>query len=101
MHFLMMMRQTMFGEIGIQISYVRFPKDVLMSLSNSILYSIKSHIHGFCELLLHLVVDDNFHSGVLILRGCGRLGVAHFFRGGSDWFTVFVVVEQFPHFYLH
>ena len=46
----------MFGELFGQISFFRFPKSVIMSLANSIFYSIKVYIYSFgaffCTLLL-------------------------------------------------
>ena len=79
-HFLMMMRKMMFGELFGQISFFRFPKSVIMSLANSIFYSIKVYIYSFGAFFLYFVVnnsiyfvaDNSISFGVVCLHVCGR-----------------------------
>ena len=65
------MRWMVFGEIFGNNCSARFPKDVVMTLTNSILYPIKTHIHGFCEFLIHFVVDDTICGVFVSFHGCG------------------------------
>ena len=91
----------MFGEIVGQISCSKFQKNVVISLQNSILYPIKAHIHGFGVFLLYFVADNAIYGAVFRIHGCCWLWVAHFLQGGSNWFAIFLVVGQHPHFCLH
>ena len=91
-HLEMTTRQTMFGEIFFQISSYRFPKDAITVLENSILYPIKTHIHGFCTFLMHLVVNDDPGSWFISLNGGCWLGIAHLFKGCYYWFICLGIV---------
>ena len=96
-HLAMMMSWNIFGEIFGQISSSRFPKKVVMSLENFILYPIKLHILGFDTFPLHFVIETVVRGGVIHLRGFVWLWVAHVLQGGSDWFTSLGIVWQCHH----
>ena len=67
-----------------------------MSLEDLILHPIEPHIHGFGQFYLDGVVYDAVCVRVVCIHGCGLLWMAHFFKGDSDWFTYFGVVEPPP-----
>ena len=68
----------MFGEIGGQISCFWFRKHVVMALEDSILYTIKLHIHGFGLFFLHGVICDSICGRVVCVHGHSWLRVSHF-----------------------
>ncbi len=53
-------------------------KSELLLIDAAILQPMETHIHGFGTFWLHLFVDDAFGSGIVNLKGGGRLFVSHF-----------------------
>ena len=65
----------MFGEIIGQMSCSKFPKHFVMSLNNSVLYPIKTHIHGFGAFFCTFMFTMLYVVEVPVCMGmaaCGR-----------------------------
>ena len=77
--------------------YSWFTKHIIMALEDSSLYPIEPHISCFDPFTPDGVIYNFVRSRVVCLYVSGLLWVYHFLKGGSDWFTLFDVVEQFPH----
>ena len=78
-HFLMMGRGMVLGEVISMISHARFPFHLKLSLITTVLYPIKSHVHGARFLRLDHFVDDAIRSGVVCdERGGLGLWPSHF-----------------------
>ncbi len=68
----------MLGEVIRQVGGSRFPKDVELTLSYTILYPVETHVHGFGAFLLNFAVHDAVGGGIVDLDGGCRLGMSHF-----------------------
>ena len=72
-----------FGKIIGAVGVARLPKDVKLSLSDTIPDPIEAHVDGFRLFLFDGVIGDAASSAVVGLKRCGWLRVAKFIQGNA------------------
>ena len=92
LHFPVVMRPVMFGQIIPHIWHAWFPENMVMVLFNLIFSQIEALLHGLWLFLVHSIVCNFMCSGILIFCCCLCLGVYHFVQGGVYRFCLLVVV---------
>ena len=70
------------------------PIDVVLALANTVADPVEAHVDGFGAFLFYRIGNDTSGGAVVGLDGGGWLGMAHFFKGGSDGACFFAVVEK-------
>ena len=84
---------VMFCVVVSHVFGTRGPKDVELSLFDTVLYPIKSHVNRFgADLFASFIGNGNGSCVVDLDWSCG-LWVAEFFEGGTDGYGLFAVVE--------
>jgi len=72
-----------FGKIIGAVGVARSPKDVKLSLSDTIPDPIEAHVDGFGPFLFDGVIGNAASSAVVGLEWCGWLRVAKFIQGNA------------------
>ena len=72
-----------FGEVVRQIEIGGCPVNVILSLFDSVLDPVESHVDGSGSSLFDVFVGKACCHGVVELDRCRRLWVAHLFQSGS------------------
>ena len=65
-----------------------------MALFDPVVYPIEPHVHGLGIILEEFLSCDAYHSGIVLLDGCGSLIQSHFREGGVDGYRCLGVDED-------
>ena len=97
-HLLVMEDGVMFRVIVSHVFGARGPKDMELSLFDTVLYPIKTHVDRFGADLFASFIGNGDGSCVVDLDWSGRLWVAEFLEGGANGYGFFAVVEGSSNF---
>ena len=92
-HELMVGRRMVLAKIVALVDRARTPKNVKLTLGDTILDPVKAHVNGLGTTLTDVVVGDANGSAVVSLHRSGRLGVTKLLETNANGLGILAVVE--------
>ena len=86
------------AEVVSEVGMAWCPIYMEVSLVDSILEPVESHVNGLGSSLFDIGVCDSNCSGIIHLDWCGRLGSADFLECGSNGSSFFGIGKGSTHF---
>ena len=86
------------GKVVAHVSGTFLPVDAEVALVDTVPDPVETHVDCFRAALLDCVIGDSHGTFVVCGDWGWWLGIAHFFKGGSEWACFLAIDEEATHF---